>query len=200
MSDMYLTGEAFNDPPSAMGFKLENVTWDTDRQLFLADTQLTEIDLPLALIADEIRAWVDRGWTLGSYEDAYETPDDDDESSEVEPTTDDEIDSYEQMERLPSLSPRSRPASFNRFLRALVRELAVNYNNLCIAYAIDQTKTFFTDNELKEGESRAKKKFGDAHSRYFKMTPEEQSAWQKRVIRRYPRLDRIIMSGSRSPK
>jgi hypothetical protein len=71
-SGLYLTGGGLTDPPDAIGFKIEDVTWDLDRQVFLADTSLFSKDLPIAFIPDELRAWMTRGWRLGSSSEAYE--------------------------------------------------------------------------------------------------------------------------------
>lgn len=43
-----------------------------DRQVFGAKTSMTNVDLPLAFMPDDIRAWLDRGWRLGSYTVVYE--------------------------------------------------------------------------------------------------------------------------------
>ena len=69
---LFITGIAMNGQPLARGFKLEDVTWDLDRQKFFATTSLTSQDFPIADIPVLIRDWIDRGWQLGSYEDTYE--------------------------------------------------------------------------------------------------------------------------------
>jgi len=82
------------------------------------------------------------------------------------------------------MSPRKRPAHFNKLLRAVVREMAELYNNLPVAYAIDQTKLVFSEEQLKTRDSQAKERFREARYEYERMPQEQQIAWQQRVIAR----------------
>lgn len=185
-----LTGAAFNPySPSPEGFPLKGLTWDMDRGVFLASIILVCQDHPIALIKDELRAWIESGWQMGSLSAAYETTESDDEPVGEENL---EPDWEEQEERLPTLRPRSRPREFNKLLRALVREMATIGNNWRVAYAIDRTQMFFTDAELRESSSQSKRAFEGALAEFDRMPSEEQFRWQERVTRRHPRLDRIV--------
>jgi hypothetical protein len=71
-------GKTMSECPDPLGFRLEDVTWDVDRSVFLARTSLISQKFPFSYIADEIAAWIGRGWRLDSYADPYQQQDDDD--------------------------------------------------------------------------------------------------------------------------
>jgi hypothetical protein len=73
---LILTSEALNGRPDPMGFVLKEVTWDMDRQLFLAKTYEIIHDLPIACIPYDIRDLLERGWRYGSMADKYGTDED----------------------------------------------------------------------------------------------------------------------------
>lgn len=200
---LHLTGKCFHpDHQTSDGFKLEDVTWDVDRQVFLASTSLVCQDYPLAFIPDDLRELIDQGWRLGSVEETYPEPEAPDVESETEGAggREDEpgaVDEVDKEELLPSADPRSRPASFNKLFRALVREMAVTYNNWHVAYAMDRTQRFFTEEELRGESTSAKEAFRQAVAEFGRKSIDEQLKWQKRVTRTHPRLDRIVASHSR---
>jgi hypothetical protein len=176
----------------ARGFKLEDVTWDLDRQMFFATTSLTSQDFPIADIPVLIRDWIDRGWQLGSYEDTYE--EELEEQTDLlltEPVTDGPIEDEEVANRWPTMSPRSRSPAFNRFLQALAREMARLFNNWSVAYAIDQTKTFFTEKQLEGNKSRAATRFRDAQFAFERMTFDQKYDWREKMLRKRSRSGRI---------
>jgi hypothetical protein len=70
--------------------------------------------------------------------------------------------------------------------------MAELYNNLPTAYAIDQTKMFFTEEQLRSADSPAKERFKNARFDFQRMSQDEQSAWQRRVLDRYPKLAKIL--------
>ena len=190
-----LCGKLFDDHPDPMGFRLEDVTWDVDRKVFLANTCLISHDLPIAVIPDTIREWVDRGWQLGSYQDAYVQPEDSEPEEAVDAEDQgsmDVDDEWDEMERWPTKRPAARPPEFNKLLRAIVRTMAESYNNSAVAYAIDKTKRFFDDSQLKEGDSAAIKKWLAARQEFETMSMDDQIAWRDHVMKRRPRLDRIV--------
>ena len=190
--DLAIAGQQLDECPEPMGFRLKDLTWDMDRKVFLAHTRFLLHDHPIAMIPDEIARWIALGWHLGSLMDAYQDPnqsDSDDDGTEV---VEDGIDDWEVMERWPSMTPRSRPAHFNKLLRAVVRTMVELDNNVSVAYAIFKTKRFFTETEQKDYDSPAVKQFRKAESEYFAMPFEQQLAWQKRIKRTYPRLKPLI--------
>jgi hypothetical protein len=190
---LILTSEALNGRPDPMGYVLKEVTWDMDSQVFLAKTQASIHGLPIACIPYDIRDLLDLGWRYGSVADSYGTDDEQDEHVGLDtPTDEDAEDTWDDEDRLRSMPPRKRPREFNKLFRALVREMASLFNNLPTAFAMDKTKTLFTEEELKKDETPAKKRFKDAITEYYKMSSQQQGDWQDRVIRNNPRLDRIV--------
>jgi hypothetical protein len=189
----HLTGAAFNPHgPSSEGFGLKGVTWDVDRQLFLAGISLVCHDHPIAFIPDELRAWTGCGWRMGSQDDAYPRPECADEPAGESGVGAEAGDDWEEADRLPTQKPRSRPKAFNKLLRALVREMAALYNNQRVAYAIDRTHLFFTDEQLPAAPTRAREAFTRALAEFDQMSMDEQIKWQEGVTRTHPRLDRVI--------
>jgi len=193
-----LAGQALNENPTGLGFVLESVTWDVDRQVFLAHTSLVEQGFPIPFIPQSLRSWLDRGWQLGTFEDNYEN-DEEPEAAEVPEVIDgseqadaDDEDSWEAAQKWPSMSPSLRPKHVTRMLRALVREMAESFNNSPTAYAIDQTKMVFSDQELQADDSPLKTRFKDAKWEYQTMPNDQRLAWHERVGRSYPKLARLV--------
>lgn len=185
-------GKGMDDCPDPIGFRLEEVVWDLNRQVFLGKTTM-EYATPMATIADDIGTWLQRGWRLGSYLDAYKADDESktegEESSELGETVevDDDV-----MEAWPSMPPRKRPKHFNKVLRAIIRAMAELHNNCAVAYAMWKTQRFFDEEEREGCDSPAAKKFWDAVYAFEAMSLDEQVAWIERVKRTYPRLDQVI--------
>ncbi len=189
---LVLTGAAFNQFPSPEGFPLKDVTWDIDREIFLANISLISHGVPFTFIPDEIRSWIDQGWRFGSLEESYKVPESEDELPAEESMADGTDDEWDAEERLASMNPRSRPRHVTKVMRAMVREMAELYNNWPVAYAIDRTKRFFSEPELKVRDSKAKEKFEQAVREFKAMQDDDRYRWQKKVLRNHPPLDRIV--------
>jgi len=194
---MHLTGKAFDENHGPMGFKLVNITWDLDRKLFFAETTLVSSGFPIALILDDIRSWVDRSWQLGSIEDLYATEEEETEGEEegdgsTQCEEGEELDLDEEMETWPQMSPRKRPPHFNRLMQAMVRQMAESFNNSTVAYAIDRTKLFFSEEELKDIRSKASDRFRNAESEFYRMSSDEKLKWRDRVMRKYPSIEQLL--------
>lgn len=177
--------------PEPMGFKLNDLVWDMDRQVFLAKTQLIDCGAPLALIPHAVRSWVDRGWRLGSWMDSYRQDKGAEASGRETPSGTSRWDDDE-MEQWLVRRPADRPADFNKVFGAIVRTMAELYNNWSVAYAMHRTKLFFDETALKDNESAAAKKWRDAKREFDVMPFEKQIAWQERVIRKYPPLAELV--------
>ena len=85
--------------------------------------------------------------------------------------------------------PRSSPLTP---LRESSCALAALYNNSETAYAMDKTQQCFSEEELKNRESVAARRFRDARYEFSKMSLEAQVVWRTRILRKYPRLDRFV--------
>lgn len=192
-SGLAVHGKELDECPELMGFVLKNVVWDIDRQTFLAETFSVHYG-SFFMIADEIRTWVDRGWRLGSYLDAYKAADEAESGEEEETVVIDEgdDDEWDEMERWPTMRPQKRPAHFNKLLRAMVRTMVELRNNEATAYAMAKTQLLFDDQELKTLDSPDKERFKASQNEYWKMPVDQQYAWQDGVKRKYPRLDRLV--------
>jgi len=186
---------AFDDCPDPMGFTLKEVVWDVDRQVFLADTYLASHDLPMAFIADDIRAWLGRGWRLGSFCDDYPEPDySDEEPADGDGDTDASA-ANDDLERLHTLAPQRRPKEFNQVLKALVRHMAETFNNSAAAYAMDKTGRFFSDDDIKARPTDpAVRRWQELCSEFTRFSDDEQFAWRDRAAK-YRSIEAIIMKG-----
>jgi len=91
---------------------LEDLTWDIDREVFLANTTLVSHDEPLAFVPATIREWIGLGWKLGSYHDTYVQPEEVDPDPEIQSVDDGE---YERLEQLHTMPKTRRSTEFNQF-------------------------------------------------------------------------------------
>lgn len=175
----HIDGETF--PP--IGFKLKDIIWDADRQVFLATTYVIFQGTPLAEIPDELALWLDLGWKLGSYADQYKHVLEDDDDGETETNSDAE----EDEEKWQTLRPNKRPKTFNQIFKGLIRKLAELDNNCSVAYAMAKTQQYYEDTESPEG-----KEFAEAVKEYTELSWDDQAKWRDNIQRRYPRLERLI--------
>jgi hypothetical protein len=194
--NLQIYSREIDDSPGPLGFMLKELTWDIDRQVFLAETGIVNTSIPVAEIPDDLCSWIERGWRFGSFADAYVDPT---MSDDEEPTGDSETGSSDEdvlLEELPAKPPRNRPASFNKVLRALVRTMAELDNNAAVAYAIAKTQRFFdnVENIAKENETPAIRKYRVALSEFEEMSFDERYDWRTKIMKTYPRLDRILQS------
>jgi hypothetical protein len=190
---------ALDDCPDPQGMRLKDIVWDFDRQVFLASTRLISRDLPIVYIPDDIYRWVELGWRIGSYQDAYGQEDEDDKGPADKavsvPTEDDwrqlndeEIDGWR---KLPA---QKRPARYNQILRGVVRLMAATYNNWEVAYAMDKTKRLYTQLEEQVTRDPEVERWLEARHEFFVMSLDDKLQWKRRVESRYPRLDRLAES------
>ncbi|MBL1217956.1 MAG: hypothetical protein D8M59_10730 [Planctomycetes bacterium] len=195
---MILTGGAFNTSPSPEGYMLRDVTWDVDREMFLATSSLHMYGEPLGLVPEEIAEWYARGWRLGHNVDWYEeaTPEPD-EVIEDEGCTEDDI-VRDDIEVMHTWERRRRPRDYNLGFRALIRTMAESYNNLSVAYAMKETgRCLSEDHSLKAAPEKAQRQWNEAIEAYLSMTWDEQDKWRCRICRTYPRLDTLAKAMAR---
>lgn len=190
---IFLAGIVLNGASIPLGYKLNDITWDMDRQVFFAKSSEVLHDFPLASIPLELWNWLDRGWHLGSYEDTYEKADGRAGRIQREPIVcrwdwrDEEL-----TQAWEAMKPRSRLESFNDLFKALIREMAILENNSAVAYAMDRTKMFFPEDQLDKNEGLSAKRFKDAQSKFNEMTYDEMCNWRENVVRRYPHLSQFV--------
>ncbi|NLX07722.1 MAG: hypothetical protein GXY33_21495 [Phycisphaerae bacterium] len=198
--EVALCGKSIDEAPGPAGLRLDELTWDVDRQLFLAQTCITN-EVPMAEIPMWIRSYLDRGWRMGSRAEAYR-----DEEEAVEEAAELAVESEaeagvwdldvesEDAERWPSMPPRSRPPEFNRLFKAVIRAMVERYNNLPVAYAMAKTDRFFTEEQRKELRTSVARKWWDICWQFEKLDWARQRRWFDGIIRRYPRLEKIVAS------
>jgi hypothetical protein len=192
-SKVWSSGWSWDSEPT--GLELSEVTWDLDREVFLATTRHVFVDLPLAGIPSDIRDYLTSGWRLCSWMEAYQEDASPDRPQEpVEECLSDQWQSAVDdttFEHLHTLKSRHRPTSFNRFLKATVRQMAETYFNQKIAYAVDRTGSFMLSqaDAIDQEEVSAWKRI---QPRYHSMTVDQRIEWMDKV-RRYPKLDRMLV-------
>ena len=185
-SSLRISGASLDEHGGPMGFGLEELTWDIDREVFSARTRIICHDEPLAFIPDTIRSWLDLGWELGSYFDTYEEPDDDKDSTELEDDGE-----YERLEVLHTLPKTRRDRPFNQFFKALVRLMAESFDHGEVAYAMDKLGRLVPDEKPGPDESAIHQKWRAAQAEFNGMTQDAQFAWMDSLAN-YPTIERAI--------
>jgi len=188
---------AFDECPYPGGCQLEEVVWDTDRQVFLASSVLICHDFPMPEIPGIVRTWIDMGWRLGSYLDTYPAPDDEaSDETNATPLSIDE-DEWADAERAHLLTWKKRTPSVNRILKALIRHMVETYDNETAAYAFDATGRYFSESDVRERVMKDPHvdKFAAARRAYVEMSSVQQEKWRRRT-RRYPSLEQLISDGT----
>lgn len=193
-SSLRIAGASLDEHGGPMGFGIEELTWDVDREVFLASTQIICHDEPLALIPDTIRSWLDLGWELGTYADTYGEADDGDNETEVEDDGE-----YERLEVLHTLPKTRRDRPFNQFFKALIRLMAESFDQCDVAYAMDTLGRLVPEEKAGPDESALHRKWRSAKADYHDMTQDEQFAWIDSLAK-YPTIERAIQARSRPPR
>lgn len=185
-SSLRICGASLDECLGPMGFGLEELTWDIDREVFFARTQIISHDEPLAFIPDTIRSWLDLGWELGSYADTYEEADESDDSTELEDDGE-----YERLEVLHTLPKTRRDRQFNQFFKALVRLMAESFDNCDVAFAMDKLGRLVPEEKPGPDESAIHQKWRALQAEYHGMTQDEQFAWMDSLTK-YPTIERVL--------
>ncbi len=183
--------ETFDKP---LGYPLKVITWELDRNCFLADTHMSVTGLPIALIPREIKDLLQQGWRYGSYNDAYGP----------------KRRGRKRVGRLPAIRGRhweddeaaqwetkrdaSRPKAFTTILKAVIATMAQLDNNCRVAYAMSKTSTFedLPDDPLHRELNAGEKRFLVATQQYDALTSDQRWHWSQGVQRRYPRLVDVV--------
>lgn len=195
-TDLRICSGRMDQAPGPMGFILKDVVWDIDREVFMAHCEMNSLDLPMENIPADLKAWIDLGWRIGSYNDRYDN--EDEEGEEQTETLDDDDAPFgtdpefeRQLER-PMLPPRERSKRLNLVMRALVRTMVEVHNDESVAYAMDKTKRHFTEHQLEHNDSVHAKQWCNARNEYLEMGWKKQCDWQDRIMRTHPRLDKLV--------
>lgn len=186
-----IVSRIFGEPPMPEGPQQKEVTWDADREVFMAYTEHVFCDFPILNIPQEIGFWLDLGWKFGSYADKYDPPQRGRKPKEANfgPAPEIEDDAAKQLH---SMKPADRPEYFNHLLDAVVRTMAELNNNWPVAYAMDKTKIYFSETAPFNAKTPAEKKFAEAARAFGVMDFKERWNWCQRVVKRNPRLDLFL--------
>lgn len=182
--------EGHDDP---MGYVLRKVTWDLDRQRFLAETAISVTGTPLVMIPYEIRQLVDLGWRYGSYKDTYQTERKRGRKRRPLPPIPSHEWDWDDAEAWDG-DPAGRPPEFKLFLHGIVATMAELYNNWSVAYAMLQTGGFVDVPERKPPSELTSRelRFRDAQRAFESLTSDQQRDWAERTRSRYPSLAEIV--------
>ncbi len=183
--------EGIDDP---MGYRLKEITWDIDRECFLADTTISITGIPIAFIPREIRMLLDRGWRYGSYSTQYQA----ERHRGLKRTKLRLIRTKkwdeEEAETWETLPNKARPKEFKTILHAILATMAELHNNERVAYAMMRTDGYvdIADDAPVDKLSPFEKKFAKAMKEFDAMTPDDQWKWCENVQRRCPRLIDVV--------
>lgn len=193
VENMSVFSKAWEGADDPLGFVLKQVTWDMDRQRFLAETAMSVTGTPIAMLPYEIHQLVEHGWTYGSYHDAYRTEGKRGRKRRQLPRIGVLDWDWDDAEAWDS-DPKGRPKEFTLFLQGLVSTMAELHNNCSIAYAMLQTGRHvdIPDRRMASELSPQEQRFKDAIRKFEALTADQQWDWAARVSRKYPPLTEIV--------
>ncbi|EMB16515.1 hypothetical protein [Rhodopirellula europaea] len=178
-----IAGRSIEGDGQPLGYRIRNITWDVDRDRFIATTVADCGGGPLAYIGDDIDRHLTEGWSIGSwqthYDKSWKSPIGNRfDRAKFDIEVMDEGDLY----KLETMPASKRPGAFNELMSALVRLLFNLNNNEALAYVMYKTKTYFQD------EKEQSPKFRDAMQGYEEMTSDERDRVRRNVMRRTSRF------------
>jgi hypothetical protein len=177
-----------------MGYRLKEITWDVDRSRFLAETEISVVGTPIAMIPHEIRYLIKQGWRYGSYEDGYKSTRKRGKQRARLPKMRISKWDWDEAEKWDTMRDKNRPKEYKLILHAVVSTMAELHNNWGIAYAMLKVGGFVDVPKEQFGRdlSPLEKKFADAVREFEALTFNQGWDWAKRVQRRYPRLIDVV--------
>lgn len=195
-SDISVFSKDWEGTEDPMGYHLKEITWDLDKQCFLAETQMSTTGVPVALIPYEIHGLLEQGWTFGSYMDQYRTERRRRRKQRALPILRVSKWDHDEAATWETTRGKSRPKEFLTILHAIIATMAELHNNCGVAYAMSKTQGFV---DVPEGlfhrdQSPFQQKFQVAVREYEEWTFDQQWDWCERVQRRYPRMIDVIDS------
>ena len=199
-SGLSVFGQDLTDCPLPPGIVLEQLTWDIDRQRFLARSALTLQEWPIVAMPDEVGQWIERGWRLGSHLEQYENGEDTQpDASGPDVNVSDLADyvfgdeNWSELIRLQEVSHRKRPPEFNTLFHVVIRTMTECHNNQATAYAMYKTQRFFSESQCHGPQQpTAARQFRDAQREFETTSFEKRAIWLRTVKRKYPSLRAIL--------
>jgi hypothetical protein len=183
--------EVIEDP---LGYPLKEITWDVDRNRFLANTESSISGTPIAMIPHELLELVQHGWRSGSYADSYSTREKRGRKRKQLPVMKIKDWDWDEAEAWETAPAKLRPPEFKTILHAVVSMMAELRNNCGVAYAMVKTGGYWDvpERSFPKEHSVAEKKFADAIGEFESMTFDQRWDWIERVQRRFPRLVDVV--------
>lgn len=188
--------KTMDDCPEPMGMTVKDVVWDIDRGVFIADTYVHDHDLPMPSILDSIRRWIGLGWRLGSYGDHYPDPWADAPPEPPPPARSrrKKVTLEEPEHRIPNRAPGRRSAEFNQLFKAMIKLLATSYSNSEVAFAMDKTGRFFSNEQIKERENDPLVvEWKKARAAFEDLSERKEALWRLEV-EKYPSIESLFSS------
>lgn len=175
-----------------VGFGLRDVVWDIDRGAFLA-TAGTDEDLRIGMIANTIRGWIDRGWSLGSYADSYPTMVPRQEGTKRRKRHPVDRVDWDDLERMQVTPAADNPKWYVEEYRALVRVIA-DGGSPSTAYAMDRTgvlsgHTLATESRHQHDPRDVE--WNSTFNKFASLSAGAQRKWRAKV-KRYPTLRTLL--------
>ncbi len=134
--------EGIVTPP--LGYLLNNIIWDVDREVFLAKTVECISCSPLATVPMDIEMQLDNGWQLGSWQKFYDRTWKSPVGGSLQTNSLDlDWDNEDELLLLETTNASKRPEQFNKLFGAIVRMLFMLRNNEEVGYAMYKTKKFY---------------------------------------------------------
>lgn len=177
-----------------LGYQLKDITWDLDRECFLAETHTSATGVPIAMIPHEIASMIDCGWRYGSYRDTYSTGLKRGRKRKKElPQLQIKKWDWDEAERWEATRD-GRPAEFKTVLQAVIRTMLELHNKPAAAYAMHHTGTFFPieDDIHTQPQSPGEEKFLAAMRKFSAWSPDKQWDWCQSAQVRLPRLIDVV--------
>ena len=96
----------------------------------------------------------------------------------------------DEMNEWPGKSPRQRPAFFELIFGAMIRTMAELHSNSATAYAMDKTKRYFEEEQLKNND-KWWHKWRALEYEFSQLPMPKQWAWRDRMTGKYPSLGQL---------
>lgn len=193
-SDISVFSKGWEGMEDPMGYHLKEITWDLDKQCFLAETRMSTAGVPIALIPYEVQGLLEQGWTFGGYTDQYRTERHRRRKQSALPVLRVSKWDHDEVATWETTRGKSRPKEFSTILHAIIATMAELHNNCGVAYAMSKTQGFvdLPEDTFHKDQSPFQQKFQAAVRAYENWTSDQQWDWCERIQRRYPRLIDVI--------
>lgn len=164
-------------PP--LGYRMSDILWDVDREIFLAKTVTSHHGSPIAFVPMDIERYLEDGWKIGSWQDFYNR----DRQCPIGESLnvgkfDFDWEDEDELFLLETTRASKRPEQFNLLFSALIRMLFTLRNNEAVGYAMYKSKLFFQE------EAHRSPEFSKLVDEYYRMGDEDREKVHRNVMSR----------------